>query len=146
MAGWRSYAVSRSLRIFPALWAAALLGWLIAFFGGKASFVLSPIGIGWLVGQGSFFTFFNPDQLRDLGVGVMNGSLWTIPVELEFYLLMPIAISLVPWLHKRSSSLGLIFVFVAIVIASFFLQDFLSSAIQPGDGRIARQGQLILKL
>ena len=84
------------MRIFPALWAAALLGWLIAFFGGKASFVLSPIGIGWLVGQGSFFTFFNPDQLRDLGVGVMNGSLWTIPVELEFYLLMPIAISLVP--------------------------------------------------
>ena len=146
VAGWRSYAVSRSLRIFPALWAAALLGWLIALFGGKASFVLSPLGIGWLVGQGSFFTFFNPDQLRDLGVGVMNGSLWTIPVELEFYLLIPIALSLVLWLYKRSRSLGVILVFVAVVVASFCLQDFLSSAIQPGDGRAARQGSLILKL
>jgi peptidoglycan/LPS O-acetylase OafA/YrhL len=144
--GWRSYAVSRSLRIFPALWAAALFGWLIALFCGKASFALSPLGIGWLVGQSSFFTFFNPDQLRDLGVGVMNGSLWTIPVELEFYLLIPIVLTFVPWLSRRSHALVVLIVLIAVVVASFYLQDFLGSVVRAGDGRTEGQGPLFFKL
>ena len=32
----------------------------------------------------------HPDFLRGYGVGVLNGSLWTIPVELQFYALVPL--------------------------------------------------------
>ncbi len=43
---------------------------------------------------------FNPSFLRDVGVGVWNGSLWTISVEIQFYCLMP----LVAWLCYRTSA------------------------------------------
>lgn len=143
---WKSYAVSRALRIFPALWAAALLGWLIALFCGKASFALSPLGALWLIGQGTFFTFFNPDQLRDLGIGVMNGSLWTIPVELEFYIAVPFLFCFMAWLIKRTNRLIVFFVLAIVVVSSFYLQYFLGSVVSPGDGQTAGQGSIFYKL
>ena len=44
----------------------------------------------WCLGQLSFVQFYNPDFLRGFGVGVVNGSLWTIAVELQFYVAVPI--------------------------------------------------------
>jgi peptidoglycan/LPS O-acetylase OafA/YrhL len=86
------YARNRLLRIYPGLWACfgvSLL--LLGVFG-----MLSPAWIGtpgywgWIAGQITFVQFFNPDALRTFGVGVLNGSLWTIPVELQFYLALPL--------------------------------------------------------
>ena len=144
-AGWKSYAISRSLRIFPALWCAAILGWLICLLLGKASFALSPVGFAWLLGQGSFVTFFNPDQLRDFGVGVMNGSLWTIPVELEFYVLVPLFVGLLAWLCRRNYLLA-ISTFIAIVFASFYLQHYLGEVVDAVGGASPASGLLIYKL
>jgi len=143
--GWKYYAVSRSLRIFPALWCAAIFGWFICLLFGKASFALSPLGFAWLLGQGSFVTFFNPDQLRDFGVGVMNGSLWTIPVEIQFYLLVPLFAFFLPWIFRRNR-LSAVAVAIGAVLASFVLQHYLAGAIFPGDGTSSRSAPLYLKL
>jgi len=54
----------------------------------------------WFVSQVSFVQFYNPDFLRAFGDGVVNGSLWTIPVEMQFYILTPLLIVL--FAKKRS--------------------------------------------
>ncbi len=83
-----SYFRKRCLRIYPAL--LVCLAFSIAL---AASFKSLPWMSGefmaWLVAQMTIAQFFNPTFLRDFGVGVLNGSLWTIPVELQFYLALP---------------------------------------------------------
>jgi peptidoglycan/LPS O-acetylase OafA/YrhL len=53
---------------------------------------------GWAAAQLSFLQFYNPDFMRHYGTGVLNGSVWTICVELQFYVPIP----LLYWLmHSR---------------------------------------------
>lgn len=83
------YMQNRFLRIYPALWVCFLISVLtiLLFFNGPIplrEFVL------WSAAQISIGQFYNPDFLRSYGIGVANGSLWTIPVELQFYLLLPV--------------------------------------------------------
>lgn len=81
-----SYAVNRALRIFPGLWVCLAVSIAIASMWG-VSFAHAG---SWIVGQATFVQFYNPPFLRDFGVGVLNGCLWTIPVELQFYLAVPL--------------------------------------------------------
>jgi len=87
--GIYSYFWNRFLRIFPGLWACFLFS-LIVLFG----FYDPVVGIGkfliWVFSQLTIGQFYNPEFIRDFGVGVLNGSLWTIPVELQFYLVLPL--------------------------------------------------------
>src|SRR5690606_25016210 len=53
-------------------------------------FVRSGTFWSWLAGQATFVQFFNPDQFRGFGIGVANGALWTITVELQFYVFVPL--------------------------------------------------------
>jgi peptidoglycan/LPS O-acetylase OafA/YrhL len=92
----RDYARNRFLRLYPALWvcfACSLL--LLASFGqidravlGSGSFWL------WVLGQTTIAPW-NLAAFRDFGVGVINGSLWTIPVELSFYAVVPLLYAVV---------------------------------------------------
>ena len=88
----RQYLKNRILRIFPALWVSFFLLLSVLFYFQIVS--LSDFGnvkfIAWIVGQLSVFQFYTPDMLRDFGVGAPNGSLWTIPVEFVFYLILPL--------------------------------------------------------
>ena len=141
---WKSYASSRFIRIFPALWVSVFISWLITLFLGKAKFSLSINGLSWLFTQASIFQYYNPDQLRDFGVGVINGSLWTIPVELQFYVLLPFLLTFFASIKKRKKIIFLIF-FISIVSTSFGIKEFLNEAIQAGDGRSPSSGPLFLK-
>ena len=82
----------RALRIFPALWVCLAVTLLaLGVFGFlQPGFVLSKTFAAWFAGQVSFLQFYNPEHFRGFGIGVANGALWTITVELQFYIFVPI--------------------------------------------------------
>lgn len=94
------YAASRARRVFPALWLAFVLAviMLVGFgqIGGKE--LADPVLWIWAFTQTTLFQVFNPDMFRDFGVGTVNGSLWTIPVEIGFYMMLPVIF----WLSMRN--------------------------------------------
>lgn len=89
--GWR-YVQNRFLRIYPAM-----------IFCCVGMVVIALIAHGWgdLARHGRQYAFwflaqvtlgqtYNPAFLRDVGVGVLNGSLWTITTEVLFYFCVPL--------------------------------------------------------
>jgi peptidoglycan/LPS O-acetylase OafA/YrhL len=81
------YIRNRVLRVFPLLIVSTFL-LLIALVMFSDQILINDL-IKWFIGQISFFQFYTPDSLRSFGVGNPNGALWTIPVELGFYFLVP---------------------------------------------------------
>ncbi len=89
---FKTYIFKRVVRIFPALWvcfAACLAAVLLVGYLNPSQ--ISSYGFFyWAFAQLTFLQFYNPDFMRGYGTGVLNGSLWTIVVELQFYALMPL--------------------------------------------------------
>jgi peptidoglycan/LPS O-acetylase OafA/YrhL len=83
---------NRLLRIYPALWGCLLLTILVLL----GFSIITPLQLcskemmTWLICQLTIFQFYTPDLLRSFGVGNPNGSLWTISLEIQFYLIVPI--------------------------------------------------------
>lgn len=92
--GIRTYFRNRFLRIFPGLWGCLLVTFVLVLAMGYrpvriedyAWFPLQLLGV-----------IYTPRFLWHFGFGSYNGSLWTIPVELQFYLLLPLAY----WLARK---------------------------------------------
>jgi peptidoglycan/LPS O-acetylase OafA/YrhL len=87
-----SYFKKRFLRIFPALLIVTIYGaFLGVIYGFYSDSVISlERFVIWFSSQITFFQFYNPVEFRGLGVGVINGVLWTISVEVLFYFFIPI--------------------------------------------------------
>jgi peptidoglycan/LPS O-acetylase OafA/YrhL len=83
------YITNRLFRIYPALYVSLGLSLIAMFSLYSPEFELKQFLI-WLFGQMTIIQFYNPDYLRGYGSGVMNGSLWSISVQMQFYLLLPI--------------------------------------------------------
>lgn len=98
----KSYIKKRVLRIYPALYLCLVLsvGFIMYIGYLKIDILQSKDFWIWVLAQISFVQFYNPDFLRGYGVGSLNGSLWTISVELQFYILVPILYSII---HKNKN-------------------------------------------
>lgn len=119
----RSYSYSRFLRIYPALWAAVCFSVLIVIFTGNFPSV-DKFAV-WLATQVSVLQIYNPEFLRDFGVGAINGSLWTIPVELSFYIFVPLFFIFLSKYRPLASRVALLLLFVvsfAVYVISYELK------------------------
>lgn len=83
----QSYARNRVLRIFPGLWVCVLVTIPVAMYFGFDFLHLA--GLGWVLAQFAGL-IYTPGFLDNFGFGSYNGSLWTIPIELQFYCLLPV--------------------------------------------------------
>lgn len=102
-----AYARRRILRVYPIIWAIFALTLVVI---GVQGFITPEFRAAdfwpWVVAQLTVGQFYNPEALRDYGVGVANGQLWTVPVEVGFYILLPLL--LVVW--RRAGSLALVLI------------------------------------
>lgn len=106
--GVGSFFINRVLRIYPGLIVCVALAttavWLTGYF------TTHPVPLtrllAWLGAQTTIFQFYNPDFMRDFGVGVLNGVLWTVSIELQFYLLVPLLFYLI---KRRAALAGVLF-------------------------------------
>lgn len=120
------YSWRRALRIFPALWVCLIITLVVlgmfGFLGPE--FLFSQSFAAWLAGQVSIFQFYNPEQFRGFGIGVANGALWTITVELQFYGFVPVLYFLTAGSRAGTKAAGtLLAAMFAISFASYCLMD-----------------------
>lgn len=117
---WREYVWRRAMRIFPAMMMCGVLAIASLMLSGFGTplWLDRPWFYGFALAQISGFAYYNPSALSGYGVGVLNGSLWTIPVELSFYIALPML-----FLLFRAITLRLAIIFVAMLV-SYALYEF----------------------
>lgn len=84
-----SYFLNRFLRIYPGLYANIIVCLIILFLFGQLNNVNLIDLLTWLFAQTTIIQFYNLTDFRDFGVGVINGVVWTISVEVVFYIIVP---------------------------------------------------------
>lgn len=120
------YIKNRLGRIFPALWISTIISFFLLILSGYLNFknIFNLKMILYWIGQLSIFQFWTPEILRNYGVGAVNGSLWTITVEIQFY----IGIILVFKILKNIKWINILVVFSIILnmlVYSKFSKDLL---------------------
>lgn len=81
-----TYLKKRFWRIYPELWCANLInGIILVVFH---AVINSKDFILFLLAQSTILQFWTPESLRKYGCGVPNGSLWTICVLIQFYIVV----------------------------------------------------------
>ncbi len=110
------YGQNRALRIFPALHVCVALNIVVVAMTGYFASVgaSAPDVLLLYLAKTTFLQFYNPDFMRSFGDGVLNGSLWTICVELQFYFLVPV----VYWLAVSENRARSNFYLIALMLVS----------------------------
>ena len=115
----KEYAKNRLLRIYPGLIVCTFIAILSVYWTGYFTNInvnLFQILI-WIIGQISFIQFYSPHFMREFATGFLNGSLWTIQVELQFYILVPIIYYILKIAFKKNIQQNI----VLIALVSFFM-------------------------
>lgn len=132
------YSLNRALRIFPGYWLSTILCLLIAFSTGH-------FHVGrFLLGNLTFSNFLSPGipgVFANNPSNPMNGALWTIKIELMFYVSVPIIV----WLcRKLNRDAVLVAIFVLSVIFRLATASHEKVAIQyPGQASFFMVGALV---
>lgn len=104
---WRDFYLNRALRIMPAMYAyiAVLTIALLILGVVTISQVASPTYAAYVASNLLLTPVYTPPALTDFGVGVVNGSLPTIPMEVSFYVIVPLLVLLTFRLSWRTMML-----------------------------------------
>lgn len=96
------YLRRRAIRILPGFWACIAVNTAIIF----ALYTVPGVkdGIIYFVTQFFGLNFYTGDWLRGYGVGTPNGVLWTIGVQVQFFLLAPLLYKLLQKLRLAKST------------------------------------------
>lgn len=139
-----SYFIKRALRIFPALWTCVIVTIPVIFLVGHIDFVRWET-LTWLFSQFAG-VIYTPTFLKGYGFGSYNGSLWTIPIELQFYALVPILYTtgstianLVNVRNKPKVITSLVAIlFIVFAVAAYFFAETYTVAETGGETRIQK--------
>ncbi len=110
-----TYVRNRALRIFPGLWTCIFVTILVFTVTG-VSFSNKEV-VAWLPAQLTGF-IYTPKFLSNYGFGSYNGSLWTIPLELQFYILLPFCYLITPKKRTYYWLLPLLALFIGLNLVS----------------------------
>lgn len=111
------YFQNRILRLYPGLFVCVSLSFILIYLSGYMASTNAGF-IDWSIlyfAKTTILQFYNPDFMRAYGDGVLNGSLWTITVEIQFYFLVPIVYALFKLHTSGKANISL------IVLILFFL-------------------------
>jgi peptidoglycan/LPS O-acetylase OafA/YrhL len=109
----KSYFRNRALRILPGLWVCI---WITAAVTALLGFrPHTAADLIWAPAQ-MMGLIYTPPFLHSFGSGTYNGALWTIPLELQFYVALPFVYLLMRYLPKRTNHVlwAVFFLFVLI--------------------------------
>lgn len=118
----KNYSKNRFLRLYPALITCIIVTIISIVFSGYSLNHVEWQNLAiWIFTQVSFLQFYNPEFMDNYATGTFNGSLWTISVEIQFYILTPIITFLI-LRYKKIFILIFIF-FVACNLFNSFLNE-----------------------
>jgi len=103
----KEYGKNRALRLFPALIVCGISTVLLTSQSWYFNTIEVPSAdiILWFLANISFFQFWDPDFLQGYGIGQANGALWTIFIEIQFYILIPIIFYILKFFDESKHTL-----------------------------------------
>lgn len=84
------YLKKRFLRMYPELWLSLAVSLAVMLTVSAVCGIFYNAGdiLSYLAAQATVFQFYVPDAVCRYGLGNPNGALWTIPVEVQIYILI----------------------------------------------------------
>ncbi len=117
----KSYFRNRALRIYPALWCCIILTICTIAIVSKVNFFNKEF-VPWFFSN-CIGIIYTPHFLSHFGFGSYNGSLWTIPLELQFYILLPVIYFFISAMadNEVKKTRVFILVFLLFTVAAYFI-------------------------
>ncbi|EOY1445936.1 acyltransferase family protein [Escherichia albertii] len=116
----RRYIFSRGMRILPMYYVSIVSFFFILFFISHLSVIeyLKEGGIRYLIFNGIFLNFIQPSLpgvfVDNPRISAVNGALWTIKVEILFYIFVPFFVLFVKKLNRYIISIFMLFILLSI--------------------------------
>jgi len=123
----KQYTLNRVLRLYPALYVCLFITIVLLVCNSTTNLLSHQNFYAWLIAQLTIFQFYTPEILRFWGVGTPNGSLWTIAVEVQYYILVPIIFLL---MRKAKKWVVLASLILASIFANFTLNTMPENILQ----------------